>query len=81
MAERTGVQFLTDEQLLAEIKRQWYDFGLHEWEIEQEGGEGMSLHDEYLLSDWGEEINRLECEYLSRGLVLPDRWQYVSQFR
>lgn len=78
MTERSGHQLLTDEQLLNEIKRQWYEKGLFDYENEQE--ENSSPAVDYMGDDIEQHINDLEREYMSRGLVLPNRWEYVAEF-
>jgi hypothetical protein len=75
-------QHLTDEQLLEEIKRQRYDKGTWDYEmLGKYGSSQLSLADDYFSSDVEEHIYRLEQEYKSRGFELPDRWEYVAQFR
>ena len=76
---KTELQLLTDEQLLVEIKRQWYEIAAIEYEVIQEGN-GWSPADDYMTSDIEQHIESLEREYKSRGLELPDRWAYVTQF-
>jgi hypothetical protein len=75
------MKHLTDEQLLEEIKRRWYDKGAWDYEkLQQYGSRHMSVADDYFSSDVEEHIDELEREYKSRGLELPDRWEYVNQF-
>lgn len=79
---KTELQILTDEQLLEEIKRQWYEKGAWDRELQQKYKtmDRLSLHDEYFSSDVEQHIDALEREYKSRGFELPDRWAYVAQF-
>lgn len=70
---------LSDEELLIEIKRQWYELGLFEYQRSQEEGE-ESLHWDYMSMDIEEHIDKLEQEYKDRGLELPDRDEYIAQF-
>lgn len=70
---------MTDEELLQAIKKAWYEISAYEYEIAQEG-DYYTVADEYMLSDQEEWLERLEKAYKARGLVLPDRWEYVSQF-
>lgn len=76
---KTELQLLTDEQLLTEIKRQWYEIGRIEYEHSQYGEEPTTAND-YMTSDIEEHIERLEKEYKGRGFELPNRAVYVAQF-
>lgn len=72
---------MTDTELLEEIKRQWYEKDLFDYELRQmDEREAFSPANDYLGSDIEEHISKLELEYKSRGLELPDRWEYVNQF-
>jgi hypothetical protein len=78
---KTELQHLTDVQLLEEIKRQWYEKSAWDYELNQmDEAEAFSPANDYLSSDIEQHIERLEREYTSRGLELPDRWAYVAQF-
>ena len=76
---KTELQLLTDEQLLTEIKRQWYEIGLLEFEALVEHEE-WTVATDYMASDIEQHIERLEKEYKSRGFELPNRAEYVAQF-
>lgn len=74
---------LTDHELLEEIKRQWYEADAFEWERmnEMDESKAFSPASDYLSMQIEEHISDLETEYKNRGLELPDREEYVSQFR
>lgn len=76
---KTELQLLTDEQLLTEIKRQWYEIGRIEYEHWQDGKEPTVAYD-YMTSDIEQHIETLEREYKGRGLELPNRAEYVAGF-
>lgn len=78
---KTELQLLTDEQLLEEIKRQWYHKGQWDYELNQmDEEEAFSPANDYMGSDIEQHIEALEREYKSRGFELPDRYEYVAQF-
>lgn len=78
---KTEFELLTDEQLLEEIKRQWYDKGMWDHEkFQQYGYHPWSIADDYFSGDVEEHIEALEREYTSRGFELPKRNEYVAQF-
>lgn len=78
---RTELEFLTNEQLLAEIKRLWYEKGQwdYEWSL-LDKEEAFTPANDYMSDDMEQHIDRLENEYKTRGLELPDREEYVAQF-
>lgn len=74
MSERMGLDFLTDEQLLEEIKRQWDEKRRFDYELMQmDEKEFSSPANDYLGSDIEEHIAKLEQEYIKRGRELPSR--------
>ncbi len=78
---KTEFSLLTDEQLLDGIKRQWYDKGLWDYELNQLPEEqAFSPANDYMGSDIEQHIEALEREYKSRGLELPNRYEYVGEF-
>jgi len=73
-------QLLTDEQLLKEIKRQWYEKDTWDYELNQlPEKEAFSPANDYMGSGMEQHIEALEKEYKSRGLELPDRYD-VAQY-
>jgi len=70
---------MTDEELLEAIRKCWYEISAEEYDIAQER-DYYTVADEYSLSNQEEYLDKLEKAYKARGLVLPDRWAYVSQF-
>lgn len=78
---KTELQLLTDEQLLEEIKCQWYNKELFDYELNQLPEEqAFTPANDYMDSDIEQHIEALEREYKSRGLELPDRYEYVGEF-
>lgn len=78
---KTELQLLTDEQLLKEIKLKWYEKGAWDYELSlMDEQEAFSPANDYMGSDIEQHIEWLEKEYKSRGLELPDRWEYVARF-
>lgn len=81
MAEKTEFDFLTNEQLLEEIKRLWREdrqFEL-EWEEEIRHRGYRTAADDYVGDDAERHIERAQNAYKDRGLELPDRWQYIAE--
>jgi hypothetical protein len=72
--EKTGNEFLTDAELLNEIKHQQSEFNHWQWELSQiPESEAATPANEYMASDWEQHIDSLIQEAKKRGLELPGR--------